>query len=296
MLMISYQRRQIYIRVGILILILLTTRSSNTYAQQIKTNFFMHMETLPVAQEEELRDFSRNLKDYVEGWDWGDHDLPEPANLHMEAFLAYRGSVVKTQYAAKLTASNGLDIKYLDRWWFFEFERDDQLQHDEVRFHPLTWLIDFYTHIMFGHELDKFDEFGGDKHFARAKRIAVDGRVSREYQRGWDERLELIENLIADSYKPYRRIRFLFYGGMARKNETNKAEAQGLFRQAIGIIVEQHGENARDENIKNFLNAHYLELADAFSTTSSSDVYETLIMVDPNHKSTYQEYLNKLGQ
>ncbi len=292
--MISYQCRQIY--AGLLILMLLTIQPPNTYAQQVKTKFFMHMETLPVAQAEELRDFSRNLKDYVEGWDWGNNDLPEPANLHMEAFLAYRGSIVKTQYAAKLTASNGLDIKYLDRWWFFEFERDDQLQHDEARFHPLTWLIDFYTHIMFGHELDKFEEFGGDEHFARAKRIAEDGRFSREYQRGWDERLELIEGLMTDEYKPYRHIRFLFYDGMARQKRNNGPEARAFFRQAIDILVEQHGKNARDDNIKNFLNAHYLELADVFSTESSSDVYETLIQIDPDHKSTYLEYMSKLGR
>lgn len=279
-----------------MVFLLLAVPSPNVSAQQVKTNFFMHMETLPVAQAEELRDFSRNLKDYVEGWNWGDADLLEPANLHIEAFLAYRGSIVKTQYAAKLTASNGLDIKYLDRWWFFEFERDDQLQHDETRFHPLTWLVDFYTHIMFGHELDKFDEFGGDEHFKRAKRIAEDGRFSREYQRGWDERLELIESLMTDDYKPYRRIRFLFYRGLVRQKENNDSEARVLCRQALDILVEQHGKNARDENIKNFLNAHYLELADVFSTESSSDVYGTLMQIDPDHKSTYQEYMNKSGQ
>ena len=284
----------LYMKSSIIVLALLLALSPDTHAQQVKTNFLIHLETLPVSQAQELRDFNRYLKDYVEGWDWVNEDLPESVNLHIEAFLAYRGSIVKTQYAAKLTASNGLDIKYLDRWWFFEFERDDLLRHDEVQFHPLTWLIDFYTQIMVGHELDKFDEFGGNDHFDRAKRIAEDGRFSREYQRGWDERLELIEGIIADEFKPFRRIRFLFYVGMAFQKENNHTEASAFCRQAIDILVEQRRRNARDGNIKTFLDAHYLELADVFSSESSSDIYDTLIRIDPDHKSTYMKYTNKL--
>lgn len=289
-----HPQRWLYMKSSIIVLALLLALSPDTQAQQVKTNFLIHLETLPVSQAQELRDFNRYLKDYVEGWDWVNEDLPESVNLHIEAFLAYRGSIVKTQYAAKLTASNGLDIKYLDRWWFFEFERDDLLRHDEVQFHPLTWLIDFYTQIMVGHELDKFDEFGGDDHFDRAKRIADDGRFSREYQRGWDERLELIEGIIADEFKPFRRIRFLFYVGMAFQKENNHTEASAFCRQAIDILVEQRRRNARDGNIKTFLDAHYLELADVFSSESPSDVYDTLIRIDPEHKSTYMKYTNKL--
>lgn len=291
--MMSHQR-QVMRRVALTVLTGLMIISANASAQQVKTNFIMHLETLPVNQAEELRNFSRSLTDYVEGWDWADEDLPEPVNLHMEAFLAYRGSIVKTQYAAKLTASNGLDIKYLDRWWFFEFEQDDLLKHDEVQFHPLTWLIDFYTHIMIGHELDKFEEFGGDEHFERANRIAEDGRFSREFQRGWDERLMLIQKILDDDYKPYRRIRNLFYRGMAFQKDGNNPEAQALCMQALTILVEQRNKNPRDEQIRDFMNAHYLALADLFSTAASSDVYDTLIRIDPDHKSTYTEYRNRI--
>jgi hypothetical protein len=31
-----------------------------------------------------------------------------------------------------------------------------------------------------------------------------------------------------------------------------------------------------------------------FRSESSSDVYDTLIRIDPDHKSTYMKYINKL--
>lgn len=265
-------------------------------AQQVRTQLNFTLETLPLVQQEDMRGFNRKLKDYVEGWSWMDQDLPEPVRLFMEGPLAYRGSVIKTQYASKLTVSNGLDIKYLDRWWFFEFEKDDLLQHDDRRFHPLTWLIDFYVHIMIGHEMDKYREFGGENYFRRAQEICRDGRFSSEYQKGWDERMELIESILSDNSKPYRRTRMLFYQGMARQKNNNNTEAKLLCRQAVALLTVQVAKNSRDETVKTFLNAHYLELADLFKTETTPDIYRELIKIDPDHESTYNEYIARLGQ
>lgn len=264
--------------------------------QQVKPSFYIHLETLPVRQQEDMRAFSRKLSDYVEGWDWLDEDLPDPVPFRMEAFLAYMGSVVKTRYGSKLTVSNGLDIKYLDRWWFFEFEQDDLLKHDDRQFHPLTWLIDYYTRLMIGHELDKYGEFAGDEHFRKAQRIAMDARFSQDYQKGWDERLIVVEGILADEYKPYRRLRWLFYQGMNLQRQKNDKEARGVCRQVVDLLASLYAKNARDERLKEFFAAHYLELADVFKTDATPEVYQILLRIDPDHKTTYTEYMNNSGK
>jgi hypothetical protein len=266
------------------------------YAQQVKAAFNIHLETLPLVQQEEMRGFDRKLVDYVEGWNWMNDDLPDPVQFQMEAFLAYQGSIVKTQYGSKLTVSNGLDIKYLDRWWFFEFERDDILRHDDLQFHPLTWLIDYYVHLMIGHELDKYDEFGGEAHFKRAQEISMSARFSREYQKGWDERLVVMENILADDYKPYRRLRMLFHKGITLHHENHNEEAKVFCRQAVDLLAAQYDKNPGDERIKAFFGAHYLALADVFKTEATPDVYRTLLRIDPDHKATYTDYINNLGR
>lgn len=261
---------------------------------QVQTNFTL--QTLPIEQQEDMRNFNRSLKNYVEGWDWLNEDLPEQVQLYMEGPLAYRGSIIKAQYASKLTVSNGLDIKYLDRWWYFEFERDDILQHDDRLFHSVTWLVDFYAHLMIGHELDKYREFGGADHFKRAKVICMDARFSSEYQKGWDERLALVESILLEDYKPYRQVRLLFYQGMARQKNNNIQEAKLLCRRAVDILSALYAGNRRDEKVKAFLNAHYLELADVFKTETTPEIYETLIKIDPEHRAKYDEYIDNLGQ
>ena len=262
--------------------------------QQIKTNFTIHLETLPLTQQEEMRGFRQKLVEYVEGWDWLKDRLPNPVQFHMEAFLGYQGSVVKTQYGSKLTVSNGLDIKYLDRWWFFEFEKDDILKHDDRQFHSLTWLIDCYVHLIIGAELDKYSEFGGDEHFEKAQRISMDGRFSSDYQKGWDERTIAVNNILSDEYKPYRQLRWLFYHGMSLHQNRNDEESKQVCRQAVELLASLHTKNPKDERIKDFFAAHYLELGDVFKTDTSSEVYEILLRIDPDHKTTYMEYMDQL--
>ena len=99
---------------------------------------------------------------------------------------------------------------------------------------------------MIGHELDKYTEFGGDSHFQRANAIALDGRFSREFQRGWDERLELIDNILTDDYRPYRLIRNLYYTGISAQQANKLVEARTLCRQAVDIMAEQYRKNPRN--------------------------------------------------
>lgn len=265
-----------------------------TMAQQIMTNFTVHLETLPLTQQEDMRGFRQKLVDYVEGWDWLKDRLPNRIQFNMEAFLAYQGSVVKTQYGSKLTISNGLDIKYLDRWWFFEFEKDDILKHDDRQFHSLTWLMDYYVHLIIGAELDKYTEFGGNEHFEKAQRIGMDGRFSTDYQKGWDERTITVNSILSDEYKPYRQLRWLFYHGIGLHQDRNDEESKLVCRQAVELLASLHTKNPRDVRIKEFFAAHYLELGDVFKTETSPEVYELLLRIDPDHKTTYTEYMANL--
>jgi len=263
--------------------------------QQVRADFQVHLDALPILHRDLMSDFDLTLNEYVETWDWLEDDLPEPMTVGFEAILAFMGSAVKTQYGSRLTVHSGTDLKYLDRWWFFEYEPEDFLQHDNQQFNSLTWLIDFYMHIMIGHELDKYEEFGGDSHFQRAKSIALDGRFSREFQRGWDERLERIEMLLSDEYQPYRQIRNRHYLGLAAHRDNKLDEARTLCRQAVDILADQHARNPKNEHLRYFLDAHYLQLADVFNTEATIEVYEILLEIDPGHQSTYVEYLRRLG-
>ena len=294
-----------WIRAGALALCLSVFPWHEAGGQQVEAEIMVHLEALPVLHREHMADFSREMTDYIEEWDWLEEDLPEPVHVGFEAILAFLGSAVKTQYGSRLTVYSGTDLKYLDRWWLFEYEREDLLQHDDQQFNGLTWLIDFYVHIMIGHELDKFTEFGGDSHFQRANAIAVDGRFSREFQRGWDERLDLIDGILADDYRPYRLIRNRYFRGLAAQKANKLVEARTLCREAVDLMAELHKKNARDERLTEFLNAHYLQLADVFSAESPTEVpdtapsleaYEVLMEIDPAHRSTYEKRVEQLNQ
>ena len=297
-------RKRPWLKAGVLALCLLVIPPQDAGGQQVKSEIMVHLEALPVLHREQMADFALALTDYIEEWDWLEEDLPEPVHVRFEAILAFLGSAVKTQYGSRLTIYSGTDLKYLDRWWLFEYEREDLLQHDDQQFNGLTWLIDYYVHIMIGHALDKYAEFGGDGHFQRANAIALDGRFSREFQRGWDERLDLIDGILAEDYKPYRLIRNRYYRGLSAQKENKLLEARTLCREAVDFMSELHEKNPRDERIKEFLNAHYLQLADVFSaesptevpeTDSSIEVYDMLMKIDPTHRSTYEKHAEQVS-
>ena len=295
-----------WIPAGVLAFCLLAIPPEDVRGQQVRADVTAHLDALPVLHREQMADFGLTLADYIEEWDWLEEDLPEPVHVGIEAILAFMGSAVKTQYGSRLTVYSGTDLKYLDRWWFFEYERADLLQHDDQQFNALTWLIDYYVHILIGHALDKYTEFGGQDHFRRANVIALDGRFSREFQRGWDERLDLIDGILADEYKPYRLIRNRYYRGLAAQKENKPAEARALCQEAVDFMVGVHEKNPRDKWLSEFLNAHYLQLADVFSAgagspdevpdaASSREVYDTLIRIDPTHRSTYEQHAERVG-
>ena len=298
-------RKRMWIPAGALALCLLAFPRQDACAQQVEAEITVHLEALPILHREQMVDFGRALSDYIEEWDWLEEDLPEPVHVGFEAILAFLGSAVKTQYGSRLTVYSGTDLKYLDRWWLFEYEREDLLQHDDQQFHALTWLIDYYVHIMIGHALDRYTEFGGDGHFQRANAIALDGRFSREFQRGWDERLDLIDGILADDYRPYRLIRNRYYRGLAAQKENKLVEARTLCREAVDFMAELHGKNPRDKRLTEFLNAHYLQLADVFSaesptevpdTASSLEAYDVLMKIDPEHRSTYEKHAERVSR
>ncbi|SVB52574.1 uncharacterized protein METZ01_LOCUS205428, partial [marine metagenome] len=70
------------------------------YGQQVSAQFNFTLETLPQAQREDMRNFSRDLKDYVEGWDWINENLNNPVPVFVEGPLAYQGSIIKTRYGS----------------------------------------------------------------------------------------------------------------------------------------------------------------------------------------------------
>ncbi len=293
-----------WIPAGILALCLLAIPPADARGQQVRADVVVHLEALPVLHREQMAEFGLTLTDYIEAWDWLEEDLPEPVHVGFEVILAFMGSAVKTQYGSRLTVYSGTDLKYLDRWWFFEYEREDLLHHDDRQFNALTWLIDYYAHIMIGHALDKYTEFGGQSHFQRANAIALDGRFSRDFQRGWDERLDLIDGILAEGYRPYRLIRNRYYRGLAAQKENKLVEARTLSREAVDLMAELHKKDPRDKWLSEFLNAHYLQLADVFSAesptevpdpVSSREVYDLLIKIDPTHRSTYETHAEKVG-
>ncbi len=297
-------RNRTWIPAGILALCLLAVPPQDARGQQVRADVMAHLEALPVLHREQMADFGLALDDYIEEWDWLEEDLPEPVHVGIEAILAFMGSAVKTQYGSRLTVYSGTDLKYLDRWWFFEYEREDLLQHDDQQFNALTWLIDYYVHIMIGHALDKYTDFGGQSHFQRANAIALDGRFSREFQRGWDERLDLIDGILAEDYKPYRLIRNRYYRGLAAQKDNKLVEARTLCREAVDLMAETREKNPRDKWLSEFLNAHYLQIADVFSAESPTEVpdvessravYDMLIKIDPTHRSTYEKHADQVG-
>tara|TARA_B100000029_G_scaffold188640_1_gene186242 strand:- start:45458 stop:46354 length:897 start_codon:yes stop_codon:yes gene_type:complete len=279
---------------GLLFFSFLVLLPTNANSQQVKTDITVHREALPILHRSEMSDFGYVITDYIEGWDWLQDDLPHPVKINFEAILAFLGSAVKTRYGSRLTVNNGVDIKYLDRWWIFDYQREDMLLHDESQFNSLTWLIDYYVHLMIGHELDKYVELGGNYHFQRANTIALDGRFSREFQRGWDERLKLIDGILTEAYKPYRLIRNRFYRGLKAQQSNKNTEAKILCFQAVEIMTQLYQQNSKDEKVRDFLSAHYLQLADIFSTESTRTIYDTLISIDPTHRPTYEKYATRI--
>ncbi len=243
-------------------------------------------QALLTLESEVSRLFTQNI------WneDYSDLDLRPSISLIFENTTA-KGSV--TVFQCQALFSVGLDQRYFDKSVQFVYNSSSSLYFDPVVFDPLTSFLGYYAYLLLAGEMDTYDPLAGTVAYEQAREIALRGIIS-EYNKGWESRLNLIDEL--SSNFGLRRAKFAFYYGLDLLNEGQLQQASKQFDQFIRGLNEALDASPRERYTLYFMNSHAKEIAKALLYLNQKDHLEEMMLLDPDHEDLYGSALDQISE
>ncbi len=257
-------------------------------AQQIEGEVNIIIDRLPLEKQEKLKDLAEDMEIYLTDHDWTGEDFDEPMKVTIQIFLEDKSATHEDRYAGTFLISNNNDVQYSDKYWRFPYQKNEQLMHAENNANPFTGFIDFYVYLLLAHKYDEFGEFAGTLYFQKSKNIADQVSYSSQFNYGWKDRIEMANHFTSNEYKPFRKMKDLYYLGMSYFGEEDDTAVKHM-REGIVMLAKLLMDNPEHQEAIQFLDSHHIEIIDIFK--NDPDLLEQLIEVDPDHKETYEKYL-----
>ncbi len=277
-----------------------------THAQEVDCTVFVNYEGVATTNKELLHDFGADVRDYINTYKWGSEPLEEKVKCTMNIFIS--NVIGENRYSAQVfvgssrqtfgTQKSSAVLRLFDETWEFTYVKNRPINHNPSTFNDLASFLDFYVYIVLGFDFDTYDNLGGSPLFQKAADIASLGRSSG--QKGWQlttgsfNRPQLIDEILNTKFEPVRSALYKYHFAGLDSLSLNPERAYGNILQAVESIGKaKRLVDPRNLFIKAFFETKYLELAELFASYPDQSVYITFGIIDPSHKTTYEEYRTK---
>ena len=235
--------------------------------------------------KEDIRQFFINT-----AWDKDYSDLNIPLHIQIVFEGAASKGNVKT-YLCKALFSNGSELRYFDTGAQFFYNPGSSLYFDLVLFEPLSAFLAFYAHLILAGVIDTYDYRGGNAAYEVAREIGLRG-ASSEYQKGWNSRISLVDDISKNS--GLRDARLSYYIGKDLLNEGNIEESIKEFNSMLDYLEKSYSDFGREQSTQYFMKIHSGFLAETFSKLGRRDLLIDLKQLDHDNNELYKLYLDKM--
>lgn len=235
--------------------------------------------------KEDIRQFFINT-----AWDKDYSDLNIPLHIQIVFEGAASKGNVKT-YLCKALFSNGSVLRYFDTGAQFFYSPGSSLYFDLVLFEPLSAFLAFYAHLILAGVIDTYDYRGGNAAYEVAREIGLRG-ASSEYQKGWNSRISLVDDISKNS--GLRDARLSYYIGKDLLNEGNIEESIKEFNSMLDYLEKSYTDFGREQSTQYFMKIHSGFLAETFSKLGRRDLLIDLKQLDHDNNELYKLYLDKM--
>ena len=235
--------------------------------------------------KEDIRQFFINT-----AWDKDYSDLNIPLHIQIVFEGAASKGNVKT-YLCKALFSNGSELRYFDTGAQFFYSPGSSLYFDLVLFEPLSAFLAFYAHLILAGVVDTYDYRGGNVAYEVAREIGLRG-ASSEYQKGWNSRISLVDDISKNS--GLRDARLSYYIGKDLLNEGNIEESIKEFNSMLDYLEKSYTDFGREQSTQYFMKIHSGFLAETFSKLGRRNLLIDLKQLDHDNNELYKLYLDKM--
>ncbi|NQT35746.1 DUF4835 family protein [bacterium] len=282
-------RRYNHILIKAIAVVVLAGVSGQVPAQTVKCEVVLHTEGLPLDEQRYLEGLEEDIRIAIETYRWTNDFTNTELPLHVEIFFEkYSLYGAYHKYGAGIMVALK-DIQMRDRRWDFRLNRTDRLRFGN-RYDSFTGLIEFYLQICLGFENDRFSALGGRQFYEKARNIADKARFEAKYNQGWDQRRELIDDLmLKDSYINMRSAAFYVNAGYYYLGKNNLEKTLAYLAKGIELTVKSKPELLelrREGHIIRFIDIE--RLAAALKEIEAYDLLDSLADWDQDRMEIYR--------
>jgi hypothetical protein len=300
------------VKLAVLFFILLVVESPFLISQELNCSVTIHTESIQSAQLGYLRSFSQDIERYMNNTRFSNEDL-DGEKIQCSLDISFISATSDNHYQVQVVVlsqrpiyigneksdRSSLVIRIMDNNWSFAYTPNQRMNHDEMVFDPLTGFLDFYAYLIIGYDLETYIPMSGSPCFQKALntvQLASNSTASKDWQQSsasyskfgiTDELTSVKYNVFRTAFNNYHFDGIDLLGSERQKGLDNMLAAI----ESINDI--RLRQNSASVVVKQFFDAKYREIAEAFQTNPDRNVYEKLSTYDQEHRSTYQEWKTK---
>lgn len=295
-----------------LVVILSCLVPSLLVSQELNCTVTINMESIQSAQRGYLRSFSQDVEHYMNNTRFSNEDL-DGEKIQCSLDIFFTSATSDNHYQAQVAVSSqrpiyvgdvksdrtSLVIRILDNNWSFTYTPNQRMNHDEMVFDPFTGFLDFYAYLIIGYDLETYVPMSGAPCFQKALntvQMASNSSVAKDWQPSSASysKYGISDELSNVKYNAFRTaFNNYHFDGVDLLATDNQKGLENMLQAIASINDIRLRQNSASVVVKQFFDAKYREIAEAFQAYPSRSVYETLSTYDQEHRSTYQEWKTK---
>jgi hypothetical protein len=297
------------VKIAVLFFSLLVIVSPRLVSQELNCTVTIHTESIQSAQLGYLRGFGQDIERYMNSTKFSNEDL-DGEKIQCSLDISFLSATTDNRYQAQVVVLsqrpiyNGneksdrttLVLRIMDNNWNFTYTPNPRMIHDEMVFDPFTGFLDFYAYLIIGYDLDTYVPMSGSPCFQKALntvQLASNSVASKDWQQSTASysKFGITDELSNVKYNVFRTAFNNYHFDGIDFLTTQKQKGLDNMLAAIAAINDVRlRQNSASVVVKQFFDAKYREIAEAFQTYPDRGVYETLSTYDQEHRSTYQEW------
>lgn len=282
--------------------------TSKSAAQVFDVDVSLNMDQISSESDYQyIADLESELEDYIEDGQWTDDRFQDFERITMRMQIIIN-SVEDSEFSANLVVTSNRPIYNTmqlspvvlinDSNWSFEYNRGQNLIHDENRHDDLTSVIDYYAYMVLGFDYDTYSPLGGNRFFRRAERI-VDLAESSGAT-GWGgsggssrrTRYHLVNYMTSQNYEPLREAMYVYHRRGLDKFIEDTEEARENALEAFEMIDEARRNTSDNYAFDIIMDNKYREFTNFFIDASSDiriSAYNILRDIDRSNDDEYEK-------
>lgn len=278
-------------------------------AQELEVTVDLDYSSITSASTDYLENLPSEIENYLNDTDWvaADYEPRERIEVTLQVTLLSVDNnynfdanlVVRSQRPIYNSLQNTTVLLFNDQNWTFNYMPNRALVHDELRFDPLTTLLDFYAYLILGLDFDTFEELGGSDHYTQAQNLV--SLAQQGNSPGWERggtrrnRTQIVSSLLNASYRGYREALYRYHRMGLDRFLDEPDEARRSVLQALRTLQQTRTATTGDLLFDLFFTAKYREIASVFEDARAEvrrEAYQLLSELDPGHLGTYERLRN----